>query len=198
MTPPPGVSGRASNKRGTRIPQGLGKTEVFDMRKVAKTLLAIVGVVVVAEIVETVLMVWAWRSRNPRALRLVKRFNKYVSNPVMLRFSRRSGLSAIVHHVGRRSGTPYATPVIAHQSHQDVIIPLPYGTEVDWLRNVLAAEQAVVDLEGRNLRVEEPAVVDIDDVIRLLPAPMVRTVRFNGAREAARLHVSSPAVLASA
>ncbi|MEA3502334.1 MAG: hypothetical protein U9R47_06135, partial [Actinomycetota bacterium] len=95
------------------------------MRKVAKTLLAIVGVVVVAEIVETALMVWAWRCRNPRALRFIKRFNRYVINPVMLWFSGRSGLSAIVHHIGRRSGTPYTTPVIAHQSHEDVIIPLP-------------------------------------------------------------------------
>lgn len=168
------------------------------MRKIAKTLLVILGVVVVAEIVETALMVWAWRCRNPRALRLIKRFNKYVSNPVMLRFSGRSGVSAIVHHVGRRSGTPYATPVIAHQSHQDVIIPLPYGTEVDWLRNVLAAGQAVVDLEGRSLRVEEPAVVDIDDVIGLLPSPMVRTVRFNGARDAVRMRVSGTATSASA
>ncbi|MDH3262201.1 MAG: hypothetical protein OEM81_04015 [Acidimicrobiia bacterium] len=168
------------------------------MRKIAKTLLVILGVVVVIEVVETALRVWTWRSRNPGALRLIKRFNKYVTNPLMLRFSGRSGLSAIVHHVGRRSGTPYATPVIAHQSHQDVIIPLPYGTDVDWLRNLLAAEQAVVDLEGRSLRVNGPAVVDIDDVVGLLPAPMVRTVRLNGARDAVRMRVSGTATPASA
>jgi deazaflavin-dependent oxidoreductase (nitroreductase family) len=113
-----------------------------------------------------------------------------VTNPLMLRFSGRAGLSAIVHHVGRRSGKPYATPVIAHRSHQGIVIPLPYGTEIDWLRNLLAAGRAVVDLEGRSLMVDEPAVVDIDDVIGLLPAPMVRTVRFNGARDAVRLRVS--------
>ncbi|MFO7700450.1 MAG: nitroreductase family deazaflavin-dependent oxidoreductase [Acidimicrobiia bacterium] len=164
----------------------------------AKLLLAIVGVVAVGWVVETALMVWAWRSRNPRALRLIKRFNKYVTNPLMLRVPGRSGTTAIVHHVGRRSGKPYATPVIAHQSHHGVIIPLPYGTEVDWLHNLQAAGQAVVDLEGRTLTVDEPAVVDIDDVISLLPAPMARTVRFNGAREAVLLHVSVPAALASA
>ncbi len=88
--------------------------------------------------------------------------------------------------------------MIARQSHQDVIIPLPYGTDVDWLRNLLAAGQGVIDLEGRSLQVDEPAVVDIDDVMGLLPTPMVLTVRLNGAREAARLHVSGPAALASA
>jgi deazaflavin-dependent oxidoreductase (nitroreductase family) len=182
----------ASKERGARVPQGSARTEVFDMRKIARALLVILGVVVVVWTVETALMVWAWRGRNPWALRLIKRFNKYVTNPVMLRFSGRSGPSAVVHHVGRRSGTPYATPVIAHQTHQDVIIPLPYGTDVDWLRNLLAAGQAVVDLQGHSRRVDKPAVVDINDVVDLLPVPMVRTVRFNGAREALRLRVSEP------
>ncbi len=168
------------------------------MRKVAKTLIVVVGIGVVVWAAETAVTVWAWRSRDPRGLRLIKRFNKYVLNPLVLRFSGRSGLSAIVQHVGRRSGTPYASPVIAIQSDRDVIIPLPYGTDVDWLRNLRAAGQGVVDLEGRSLRVYEPAVVDIDDVIGLLPAPMVRTVRLNGAREAVRLHVSERAALALA
>ena len=167
------------------------------MRKVTKTLMLIVGVGVIVWAVETALTVWAWRSRNPRALDLIKHFNKYVLNPVMLRFSGQSGPSAIVHHVGRRSGTPYASPVMAHQAHDDVIIPLPYGADVDWFRNLRAAGQAVVVLEGRSLAVDKPAAVDIDDVIGLLPAPMARTVRLNGAREAARLHVSDPAALAS-
>jgi deazaflavin-dependent oxidoreductase (nitroreductase family) len=168
------------------------------MRKIGKALLATLGVVVVIAVLAEALRMWAWRSRNPRALHLVKRFNKYATNRVALRFSGRSGLTAIVRHVGRRSGTPYATPVMAHQTHQDVIIPLPYGTDVDWLRNLLAAGLGVVDLQGRSLEVDEPAVVDIEDVMGLLPADMVRTVRFNGAREAARLHVAGSSALASA
>ncbi len=97
------------------------------MRKIARTLLLILGVVVVVQVADAALHMWAWRTRNPRALHLVKRFNKYVENRVYLRFSGRFGHTATVHHVGRRSGTPYATPARAHQTHQDVIIPLPYG-----------------------------------------------------------------------
>jgi deazaflavin-dependent oxidoreductase (nitroreductase family) len=168
------------------------------MRKIAKTLLVILGVVVVFEVVDTALHLWAWRGRSPRSLRLVKRYNKHTINPVMLRFSGRSGFSAVVHHAGRRSGNRYATPVTAHRSDQDVIIPLPYGTDVDWLRNLQATGEAVVDLAGHSLEVGKPTVVDIDEVVGLLPASMVRTVRFNGAREAARLHVLGPAAPASA
>lgn len=167
------------------------------MRKIAQTLLAILGVLVVVEVVETALMIWAFRSRNPRALRLIRRFNKYVTNPVMLRFSGRSGLSAIVHHVGRRSDTPYATPVIAHRSHDDIVIPLPYGTDVDWLHNLLAAGHAVVDIDGQTLSVDEPTVVDIDEVVALLPASMVRITRLHGTRSVARLRISEIAPLPS-
>lgn len=160
------------------------------MRRIAKILLAAVGFVVVIEIAIDALRIWSWRSRNPRALHLVKRFNKCVENPIRVRFAGRSGVTAIVHHLGRRSGKPYATPVIAHQSEQIVIIPLPYGTDVDWLRNVRAVGQAVVDLEGRRFQVHGPVIVDIDDVVDLLPASMVFAVRVNGAREALRLRIS--------
>lgn len=162
------------------------------MRKIAKASLVILGVGAVFEVVDTALHLWAWRSRSPRALHFVKRYNKYVINPLMLRYGGRHGFSAVVHHVGRRSGTPYAAPVAACQTDHDVIIPLPYGTQVDWLRNLLAAGRAVVDLGGRSVEVAEPSVVDISDVTDLLPAPMVRTVRLNGAREALRLRVSVP------
>jgi len=168
------------------------------MRNVSKTLLVMLSVVVVVEVVDTVLHMWAWRTRNPRALRFVKRYNKFLVNRVYLRFSGRLGKVAVIHHVGRRSGTPYTTPVMAHESHQDVIVPLPYGTDVDWLRNLQAAGHGAVDLEDRSLQVDEPAVVDIEDVVGLLPDSLVRTVRLNGARQVARLHVSGPAALASA
>jgi hypothetical protein len=108
---------------------------VFEVRKTAKAVLMVLGGVVVFEVVDTALHMWAWRSHDPRVRHLVTRYNKCATNRLMLPFSGRSGSSAIVHHVGRRSGTSYATPVIAHQSEDDVIIPLPYGTDVDWLRN---------------------------------------------------------------
>jgi deazaflavin-dependent oxidoreductase (nitroreductase family) len=162
------------------------------MRKVAKTMLMMLGVVVVVQVTDAALHMWAWRTRNPRALQFVKRYNKWLLNRVYLRFSGQFAHVATVHHVGRRSGTPYATPVRAYQAHQDVIIPLPYGADIDWLRNLRAAGQGVVDLEGRSLRVGETAVVAIDDVVDLLPDSMIRIVRFNGAREALRLRVSEP------
>ncbi|MFZ1175482.1 MAG: nitroreductase, partial [Mycobacterium sp.] len=40
------------------------------------------------------------------------------------------------------------------------IIPLPYGTDVDWLRNVLAAGKATLRVHGETCQAVEPEIVD--------------------------------------
>ena len=155
-------------------------------RRIIRSLLITLGAIGIVQAVETGFMVWAWRSRNPRALGLIKRYNK-LTRPMRVRFAGRSGLVAAVHHVGRRSGTPYNTPVIAHRSVDEVIIPLPYGTDVDWLRNLLASGCAVVELDGCALDVDRPEVVTIEEIEEALPVSMRRIVRINGTRDALRM-----------
>ena len=43
---------------------------------------------------------------------------------------------AIIRHLGRRTGHSYENPVLA--LHQDTrwVIALPYGSDVNWVRNV--------------------------------------------------------------
>jgi deazaflavin-dependent oxidoreductase (nitroreductase family) len=161
------------------------------MRRFFKVLALIVGIIVMEEIIETALMMWAFRSRNPRAIRWLTWYHKHVSNPVMVRFfSGRSSVNALLHHVGRRSGKAYATPLTAHRSEDTIIIPLPYGTETDWLRNLRAAGQGVVELEGRSFSVDEPEVVLIHEVMPLLPPLVVRIVRMHETARALKLHVA--------
>jgi hypothetical protein len=78
---------------------------------------------------------------NGARRRLTIRFNKSFLNPLMLRMaSRRRTYYAALRHVGRRSGRTYVTPVVAKlASDHTVVIPLPYGADTDWCRNLLAA-----------------------------------------------------------
>ena len=46
----------------------------------------------------------------------------------------------IVHHVGRRSGRPYETPVLLTPIDGGFLIPLTYGPDRDWVRNVTASQ----------------------------------------------------------
>ena len=169
------------------------------MRRLFKVLAVVVGIVVVEQILDTVLMMWALRSGNPRVIGLLTWYHKHVTNPVMVRFfSGRSAHAALLHHVGRRSGKAYATPLTAHRSEDTIIVPLPYGTKIDWLRNLQAAGQGVVKLEGRSFTVDQPEVVPVDSVMELLPSFVARLFQLHDTKEALRLHVSGPAEQMSA
>lgn len=91
----------------------------------------------------------------------VRSFNKHVLNPAMLHFAGHKHFYAgIVRHTGRRSGKSYATPVVIDRVADGFILPLPYGTQVDWLRNVLAAGMATVTVGGETFAVVEPEIID--------------------------------------
>lgn len=71
-------------------------------------------------------------------------------------------LWGIVSNVGRTSGQTYATPVVVIQTGDGFIIPVPFGPQTAWVRNVLAAGGASIRWAGRDHRVTAPAIVDLD------------------------------------
>lgn len=119
-----------------------------------------------------------WRRTGRDAVRA---FNKRVLNPAMMLVAgRKYWYSAVIQHVGRRSGKNYATPVVADRTSDGFIIPLPYGTEVDWLRNVLAAGRATIQVKGETHPVTAPKVIDAAEAFPLVPAAHARTWRLLG------------------
>jgi deazaflavin-dependent oxidoreductase (nitroreductase family) len=111
-----------------------------------------------------------FRRRQPAFLDAVRRANKRVLNPVMLhRAGHRHWYAARLEHVGRRSGRRYATPVVAQPVHGGFAIPLPYGPDVDWRRNLQAAGSGVLQVDGVRHRISDPRIVAVDDVAELAP-----------------------------
>jgi hypothetical protein len=105
----------------------------------------------------------------------IRAFNKHVLNPAMMHLAgRKYWYASVIRHVGRRSGRHYATPVVADQVADGFIIPLPYGTHVDWLRNVQTSGQAIITAHGRDYDVAEPELLDAVAVTALLPGSRVR------------------------
>jgi deazaflavin-dependent oxidoreductase (nitroreductase family) len=76
--------------------------------------------------------------------------------------------AAAIHHTGRRSGKPYATPVVVERFADGFVVPLPYGTRVDWLLNILAAGRATIESQGESYDVVKPEVIDTAAAMRLL------------------------------
>ncbi len=72
-------------------------------------------------------------SPRSRILDRVRQFNKRTFNPWILTSSgTRRCPFAVVGHIGRWSGTPYVTPVIASREGKGFAFELTYGAEVDW------------------------------------------------------------------
>lgn len=100
-------------------------------------------------------------TKTPLIRDAVRSFNKHVLNPAMMHLAgRRYWYAAVMRHTGRRSGRHYATPVVADRVANGFIVPLPYGTDVDWLRNVQASGEAAVSIGGHTYDVVEPEIID--------------------------------------
>lgn len=133
---------------------------------------------------------WSFRTRFRPVQDAIRRLNRGFTNPRQLRSAGQPGAYAsVVHHVGRTSGTEYRTPVVAVPSEGGFLIALPYGRDVDWARNILAAGSATIDHEGETYAVARPRFLSAGEANPHFPAKEQRTHRRFGVRDF--LHLSA-------
>ena len=90
----------------------------------------------------------------PRWLaRLNLRFSNWFMRPIAARLP----WFAVLEHVGRKTGTVRRTALMTFRRKPDRwVMALTYGTEVQWLRNVVAAGGGRLLSRGRWVDVAEP------------------------------------------
>ena len=125
---------------------------------------------------------------SPRLGRMMKS-----ANAKMTPVARRVPPWALIHHVGRTSGRPYTTPVVAFAAYEpldpeatqrpgapiavktarDVLVvsPLPWGSDVDWCRNIFAAGFCTMTRKGRRYRIDRLRIVDPQDAAAIIGRP---------------------------
>ena len=96
------------------------------------------------------------------------RFNRSVTNPVLGHFTRHLPGFANITHVGRRSGRRYTNPVNLFRSGDRYVIALTYGTDSQWVRNVMAAGGCEIETQGKWIKLVEPEIVH-DPARELIP-----------------------------
>lgn len=92
---------------------------------------------------------------------LSRRINRFV---VKVAGRGRVGPLARVRHRGRRSGRQYTAPVIARADADGFVIPLFFGPDADWCRNVLAAQGCEIDWHSATHSVNRPRMVPAESV----------------------------------
>jgi deazaflavin-dependent oxidoreductase (nitroreductase family) len=96
-------------------------------------------------------------------------------------------LWAVVHHRGRRSGRAYAVPVAIRASPESFTIPLPWGNETQWVRNVVAADRCTIRWRGRDHSASEPRVVGLAEGADAFHPIQLAVLRAGGVRSLLRL-----------
>ena len=114
-----------------------------------------------------------WRFRN-----VVKRYINPVTRPVATRLPS----FGILTHRGRKSGRLYRTPMNVFRRGDDYFFYLTYGSDVQWVKNVLAAGSCSIEIRGGVVELVEPELVTDPE---LRPAPP-HFVSSNGGSQASR------------
>ncbi|MBC6456910.1 nitroreductase family deazaflavin-dependent oxidoreductase [Actinomadura sp. HBU206391] len=111
--------------------------------------------------------------------RRLARFNRMFANRIVGRVIPRLPGFGAVHHRGRRSGREYRTPVKVFRRGDLYVLSLPYGSDSDWVKNVLAAGGCDLMTRGRRVPLVEPRLY-VDDEQAEIPALIRRVlIRIN-------------------
>jgi deazaflavin-dependent oxidoreductase (nitroreductase family) len=109
--------------------------------------------------------------------------NKRVFNPLELWRGQRPVLT----HVGRTSGRTYRTPLDAHPVDGGYVFILVYGPESDWVQNALATGQARLAIDGEEIDLTNPRLINEAEAWRALPDTVKRPPGFLRIRDYLRM-----------
>ena len=95
-------------------------------------------------------------------------------NPLLRPLAKKLPYLGVLTYTGRKSGRTYHTPLNVFR-RGDIYVFLPtYGSEVQWVKNVLASGSAELETRGRVVRLVDPELIT-DPELRPAP-PLVRFV----------------------
>lgn len=133
---------------------------------------------------------------SPLLGRRVARFNRTVTNRVGRPIASRIPGFGVVRHIGRSTGRVYRTPVNVFAHGDGFVIALTYGSDTDWVRNILAADGCELVTRGRRAAVRSPRVVR-DERVRLVPPAVRPMLRLLGVTEFLMLARTGPGTTTS-
>jgi deazaflavin-dependent oxidoreductase (nitroreductase family) len=103
--------------------------------------------------------------------RFIARVNRRVTNRLLGGLATRLPWFGVVVHTGRRSRRQYRTPVNVFRRGDRYIIALIYGSNADWVRNVLAEGGCTLETRGQTLHLSRPRLFH-DESRDAVPAPV--------------------------
>jgi deazaflavin-dependent oxidoreductase (nitroreductase family) len=128
--------------------------------------------------------------RRTRMWRFRHVARRYV-NPVTGRVAGKLPAFGVLTHRGRKTGRTYRTPVNVFRRGDAYFFFLTYGSDAQWVKNVIAAGACSLETRGRVVELVQPELIT-DPELRPAP-PVVRFVegRIAGATQYLRMYVAT-------
>jgi len=118
-------------------------------------------------------------------------------NPVIGKFAggKHFSMAGEIRHIGRRSGKTYVTPVSAELVGDVALVPLTFGNQSDWVRNVRAVGGCALRVGGVNYIATEPEFLNRAEakpiIAEAFSPPQRVMLRMLGIKQFMRLQISS-------
>ena len=96
--------------------------------------------------------------------------NRYLNRLTRPLAKRLPGFAMLTHR-GRTSGRAYTTPINVFRRGDDYVFFLTYGSDVQWVKNVLATGSCSIETRGRRIELTDPELVT-DPELRPAPPPV--------------------------
>jgi len=122
-------------------------------------------------------------------MRFMRPFTTRVVNPITRRIGGWAPWFGILTYKGRKSGKTYRTPMNVFRRGDGYVLALTYGSDVDWVKNVVAAGECGLRTGRRDLRLVEPELF-VDVKQRQMPILIRLFLRFNRVTEFMRMRIA--------
>ena len=127
----------------------------------------------------------------PTRLQFLRPLTTKVFNRASRRVAGRLPGFGILAYRGRTSGKPYRTPMNVFRQGDDYVLALTYGSDVQWVKNVLAAGGCELITRGRTVRLVDPELF-VDPDRRRMPQPVRFFLGLMRVSEFMRLRIAGP------
>lgn len=103
--------------------------------------------------------------------RFLRPFTTHVFNRLTRHFVHWLPGFAVIRYRGRKSGRTYRTPMNVFRDGDAYVFALTYGSDVQWVQNVLAAGEADLQVRSRSIHLVDPELF-VDQTRHLMPLPV--------------------------
>jgi deazaflavin-dependent oxidoreductase (nitroreductase family) len=166
-----------------------GGTDMTNEEDNMNRIVWLIGVPIVSLLVLVVVFLLGMRFKIPPVVDTVRRLNRAYTNPKQMRTAGQPGAyAAVLHHVGRKSGTQYRTPIGVAPYEDGFVVNLTYGPDTDWALNLMAAGSATLTYEGETITVDAPNIVPVDTISHAFSVSDRRAQKLFGIAECLVMH----------